>query len=171
MGARTAVGDVPGTGDTDLDLICTGELGRDKNGLAVDEHDNEAGEEDEGENISFIRGRFFIAMRIRILVLRLGLGRGLGLSRLIVGVNVLFDNGVAGGVFNSSSLAFRASSLPWRSFVPLPALRRSTPHRARKRARHTVLSLASVRHVRETLRHARRVASAVWAVSCSWGIV
>jgi hypothetical protein len=143
-----------------LDLVGTGGLGIDKNGLE-DDDDNEAGDEDEGEKISFIRGRFFIALRIRILVLRLALGLGLGLSSLIVGVSVLFDNGVAGGVFISSSLAFRASNLPCRSLVPLPALRRSTPHRARKRARHTVLSLASVRHVRETLLHARRVASAV----------
>jgi hypothetical protein len=167
-----------GTGETDLDLICTGELGSDENGLEDDgEVDNEAGDEDEGENISFTR-RFFMAMRMRMLAVRFGLGLrvglGLGLTDLVgvvISVNVLldFEIGVVGSAIplpdpcSSCSLSNR----PCRSLVPLLALRRSTSQRARKRARHTVLSRASVRHVRETPQHARSVASAVWAVSCS----
>ena len=182
LGVRKVIEDIEGgvtgayagTGDIDLDLICAGELGSDRNRLEEDgEEGNEAGDEEEGENISFIR-RFFIAMRMRILALRLGLGLGLELGVFIgvaTGVN-LFDIeiGVEGSARLDPCSSCSPSNRPWRSLVPLLALRRSTPQRARKRARHTVLSRASVRHVRETLQQASSVASAVWAVSRSCGI-
>jgi hypothetical protein len=193
MGARTVIpidGGVlgayipAGVGDTDLDLICTGELGSDRKGLDDEEGDNDG---DDGENISFMR-RFFIAMRTRMLALRFGLEPGLGLGlevglSVLVGavsvsvLGVLIEVGVGVGVTGNGGnaplgpcLPCCLSSLAWRSLVPLVALLRSTPQRARKRARQTVLSVARTRHVRETAQQPRRVASAVWAYSCSWGI-
>ena len=164
-----------GVGNNDLDLVCTGVLGRERNGLECDGEDvEEAGVEDDEEKISFMR-RFFIAMRIRILALKFELGLELGLrfSFLFVGVvirdDIILIDGT-GSIFSEPSSPCSRNNVAWRSLVPLPALLRSTPQRARNRARHTVLSRARVRHVRETLQHARSVASAVWADSCSWGI-